>query len=234
MTKKKKNDTTDRKQLIARMIGSLGNGQNIQTTFFDWVTMMALAISNCIDLFHGNLWAQREEQYKSIAKKYTAEEMKVFSEAMAYLQEELEEAPQDILGEIYHKLDAQNKRTGQFFTPFHLSLAMAQLQDYRDDDVILNEPTCGAGGMVLAVANIMQQKGINYLLRLKAVAQDIDWNCVYMTYVQLSLAGINAVVIQGNTLTMESHAPAQVFYTPQHMFSFPYHLFKNDKENEEV
>lgn len=35
---------------------------------------------------------------------------------------------------------------------------------------------------------------------LDVVARDLDWNGVYMTYVQLSMIGIKAVVIQGDTL----------------------------------
>lgn len=35
------------------------------------------------------------------------------------------------------------------------------------------------------------------------LATDIDLKCVYMCYLQLSLYGIPAVVIHGNTLTLE-------------------------------
>lgn len=43
------------------------------------------------------------------------------------------------------------------------------------------------------------------------VAQDIDIRCVWMAYIQLSLYGIPAMVIHGNTLTMEEW---DRWYTP--------------------
>lgn len=45
-------------------------------------------------------------------------------------------------------------------------------------------------------------------------AQDIDLKCVHMTYLQLSLYGIPAVVIHGNTLTVEEWSR---WYTPVYM-----------------
>lgn len=216
----KKQNITDlpRKDRIIKLIGSLGDGQNVQITFFDWVTLMAMSIINTTSSFkHDDVWKRREDLYMNIAKKYTPEQMRIFTEAMAYLAEELEEKPYDVLGEIYHKLDAQNKKTGQFFTPFHLSVLMAMLQEFKDEEITMNEPTCGAGGMILAAARVMQDRGIDYQRRMKVVAQDIDWNCVYMAYVQLSLAGIKATVIQGDTLRMEPQTKDKVFYTPAYM-----------------
>ena len=54
--------------------------------------------------------------------------------------------------------------------------------------------------MIIAAAMELKSKGMNYQDKLEVVAQDLDWNCVYMCYVQLSLLGINAVVVQGDTL----------------------------------
>ena len=73
---------------------------------------------------------------------------------------------------------------------------------------------CSCGGMVLAKAKAIQAAGGNYQDTLKVIAQDLDWTGVYMTYTQLSMAGINAVVIQGDTLTGEKAGALQKFYTP--------------------
>lgn len=54
--------------------------------------------------------------------------------------------------------------------------------------------------MLIALAMEMKKRGINYQNELEVVAQDLDWNCVYMCYVQLSLMGISGIVVQGNTL----------------------------------
>lgn len=53
------------------------------------------------------------------------------------------------------------------------------------------------GGMVIAAAQVLQEKGINYQRVLDVVCQDLDWTAVYMCYVQLSLLGVKAIVAQG-------------------------------------
>ena len=87
-------------------------------------------------------------------------------------------------------------------------------QSDPEQKVFMNEPACGGGGMVLAKAKAIQAAGGNYQDTLKVIAQDLDWTGVYMTYTQLSMAGINAVVIQGDTLTGEKAGALQKFYTP--------------------
>lgn len=63
----------------------------------------------------------------------------------------------------------------------------------------------------------MQRKGIDYRRKSFFVAQDIDIRCVWMAYIQLSLYGIPAVVIHGNTLTMETWSR---WYTPCAAYPF--------------
>lgn len=53
---------------------------------------------------------------------------------------------------------------------------------------------------------------------MKVVAQDLDWKGVYMTYVQLSMLGIDAAVVQGNTLEetfTPDFPPERVLLTPK-------------------
>ena len=66
----------------------------------------------------------------------------------------------------------------------------------------------------------MKERGIDYQKMLKVVAQDLDWKAVYMTYVQLSLLGINGIVTQGNTLeepNIEKYPRHRIFRTPANM-----------------
>ena len=72
--------------------------------------------------------------------------------------------------------------------------------------------------MIIALATEMKRCGINYQRELEVVAQDLDWNCVYMCYVQLSLMGLRAVVVQGDTLTEPYSAETEEthkLYTPK-------------------
>ena len=74
--------------------------------------------------------------------------------------------------------------------------------------------------MIIAAAKVLKDRGINYQKCMRVVAQDLDWKAVYMCYVQLSLLGINAVVVQGNTLTDPDwmlRPPECIFRTPNRM-----------------
>ena len=79
------------------------------------------------------------------------------------------------------------------------------------------EPSCGAGGMIIALASVLQRRGINYQRCMRVVAQDLDWRSVYMCYLQLSLLGIRATVVQGDTLKepyMKGYPEQRILYTP--------------------
>lgn len=59
-----------------------------------------------------------------------------------------------------------------------------------------------------------------YQKRLKVIAQDLDWLGVYMTYVQCSIIGIDAIVVQGDTLKepyIEGYPFKRILRTPNHM-----------------
>ena len=55
--------------------------------------------------------------------------------------------------------------------------------------------------MVIAMAKICKEIGIDYQRKMKVICQDLDWLAVYMTYIQISLLGIDGIVAQGDTLT---------------------------------
>jgi hypothetical protein len=114
-----------------------------------------------------------------------------------------------------------NDRTGQFFTPYHLSRMMAMMTVGVDHEAIRRdgfiracEPAVGAGGMVIAVAESMQEAGLNYQETLHFTCVDIDPVCVHMAYLQLSLLHIPALVVHGNSLSMEVWG---MWYTPAHI-----------------
>lgn len=213
------------KKQIVRKINSISGRLSPYQVFTDWVSCMALSISNSLTLFHGKVWKSREEHYLSIIKNYEKEEVAAFIEMSALLCGAMGYKISDILGEIYMESGCGNKNTGQFFTPFHVSIACANLvipQEKLDTDepIYINEPSCGAGGMILAYALALQEKHVNYQQKMKVVAQDLDWKSVYMTYVQLSLYGIDAVVVQGDTLLDPYHIDYPIertFRTPRNM-----------------
>lgn len=207
---------------ILKLINDFHGGHSPYTIFSDWVTMLGLSISNTCTLFHDKIWNDREEWYKSLAGKYQPNEMTRFTEMNAYLVEALEEEMADILGGVFMLSGAGNGRLGQFFTPFHLSELCAKLGLDEDrirseEKITVNEPSTGGGGMIIATAKVLKDNGINYQKKMEVVAQDLDWLGVFMSYVQFSFLGINAIVAQGDTLIepyVKGYPEARVFRTP--------------------
>lgn len=207
---------------IVKIITSMSGKYAPTLIFEDFVKLVAISLSNSTDIIHTKVWKSREEQYQSIVSKYTNEEFNNLVKILAILVNLFDKEIYDYLGEIYMKCEMGNSRTGQFFTPFNLSELTAKLSieniekiKESDDIINLNEPTCGGGGLILAFLKILKDNGINYQKRVKIVAQDLDFRSVYMTYVQLSLVGARAKVIQGDTLAEPNVKDNNyIFYTP--------------------
>ena len=211
---------------------ALGNKHSIWNVFEDWLKVCSISISNAVDWNQAN---EREEQYLETINKYTPEEQKVltktFAELVNALQKEAETGgPCDLLGKVFHALELHNKYHGQFFTPFHICEFMGQvaLADggeagnvasealHKKGYLSVCEPCVGSGGMVLGFAKAMYNNKMNYCDQMVAYCCDIDIKCVHMAYLQLSLYGIPAVIIHGNSLTNEEWSR---WYTPVYMIN---------------
>lgn len=220
-------DINNYERFIVDSIKAISGKYTPYQVFSDWVTMSAMAISNACNMIHDSTYEEREERYRTIASKYSIEELKMFGNMTGALSLVLEGKFADVLGEIYMKSGCGNSNTGQFFTPYHLSYLAAKLcysnqfEHYTENGVIeINEPSVGAGGMMIAIAQIAKENGIDYQKKLHIVAQDLDYNGVYMTYIQLSLLGIKAIVVQGDTLRenyRRGYDERRVYRTPAEM-----------------
>ena len=69
--------------------------------------------------------------------------------------------------------------------------------------ITVNDPCTGSGALLLGYAGAMKRHKIEYQTKMRAVATDIDLKCVHMAYIQLALYNIPAVIIHGNSLTVE-------------------------------
>lgn len=204
------------KQLLEANSGS--GRRRITQVFQDFCELSALAIRNAVDR-HG--FNEREARYLAIAAGYTHEEMDRFATTLAHLAAALGDSLTDALGHLYMSLDLGNERLGQFFTPYDISLLTARMtvtdmveRLQHQEFITVSEPTCGSGGMVIATAQTLGEASINYQKAMHATAQDIDITAVHMTYVQLALLHIPALVVHGNTLTLEQD---DVWPTPAHI-----------------
>lgn len=213
---------TEAEKHILKQIGRMSGKFNTYTIFNDWIVMLGLSIANSVTAIHGKVYNEREEWYKSIMNKYNKEEFDAFAEMTAYLVESLEEEMTDVLGGVFMLSGAGNDRLGQFFTPFHLSELNARIaldkMDLTEEKLKINEPSSGGGGMIIAVAKVLREMGIDYQKKMEVVAQDLDWNGVFMSYVQFSLLGIDAIVVQGDTLIepyVKGYPEGRVLRTPR-------------------
>ncbi|MFD2024163.1 N-6 DNA methylase [Promicromonospora aerolata] len=207
---------TNLKKLLEANTGS--GRRRVTQVFTDFCELCALAIRNAIDR---RGFDEREDRYLSVAATYTPEEMDRFATALALLAQELQSGLSDVLGTLYMSLDLGNERLGQFFTPYEVSVLAARMTAgdlverlQEQAFVTVSEPTCGSGGMVVATAEALSDAGINYQRSMHVTAQDIDITAVHMTYVQLALLHIPALVVHGNTLALEQR---DVWPTPAHV-----------------
>lgn len=186
----------------------------------DFVEMAACAYSNSVDAVN---YEARERQYLNIVKRYDGKDAAEFPRLLAILTQALDADPeQDFLGQLFMSLELGNHWRGQFFTPYSLCRAMAEMQtgDLADQlehkgYVSVNDPACGAGATLIAFANVARSRGVNYQERVLFVAQDIDRTAALMCYLQLSLLGCAGYVVIGDTLANPGiPAGNEVWYTP--------------------
>lgn len=177
----------------------------------DWTEAAAISIHNSV-----NYDRELEDQYLKIVGKYEREEVQQFPKLLSLTTMALDTEFCDFLGTIFMELELPNKFGGQFFTPYELSKFTAQVtfSDYdsdTDEVIEFNEPAVGAGSFVIAVCEMLHEKGVNFQNRLKVTAQDSDYMVFCMAYTQLSLIGCPAQLVHGNTLKLENK---QTWYTP--------------------
>lgn len=187
----------------------------------------AITISNMVDLISKD---EREKRYLQIIKKYQKEEqaliVEIFSMIFALLSSVVYDNGRfyDNLGELFMRCNQGSSSAGQYFTPYHVSEMMARMtigdeilaKSKNDGILTLNDSCCGGGGMMMAALDVLKNKyNINYTRNCFILCSDIDLRCVHMAYLQLSLAGVPAIVKHQNSLTCETWSiwkpPAFIF-----------------------
>ena len=89
--------------------------------------------------------------------------------------------------------------------------------------------------MILSFAKALKCENINYQQQLLVIATDLSDICAYMTYIQLSLYGIPAIVYCGNTLTLESNFKMETpLYFLQYWKFRKSHLLNDEQDLEHI
>ncbi|MFQ8626054.1 MAG: N-6 DNA methylase [Candidatus Gastranaerophilaceae bacterium] len=200
------------KQFISKL-HNLDKAKRINEVFKDFLILCTCSLAQ--PFYRSD---KIEQRYLNTVKQYKKEQAEEFSKLLALLVMALEEKHQDFLGQVYMQLNLGNVATGQFFTPYHISKLMSEINFIEIEDklkdqefITLSDPCCGSAGMIIAFAETIKNKGYNYQNQLYVEVIDIDEMCFMMAYIQLSLLGVGARVIHGDSLTLNFH---KVLYTP--------------------
>lgn len=198
----------------------------------DFFEISAIAIRNAVS--YDSKRGEYEKRYADIANRYTAEQRQLFAKALGRFQDEITlaingGAPfRDWCGELYMESGTYSANFGQFFTPYAVSRMVARVgigidkikaKIAEDSNYIITiqEPTVGAGGLVVAEIECLKNNGINYAWNCFVDCGDIDARCFFMTYLTLSLLGVPAVVRLGDALKLEYRA---AWFTPAYIFGY--------------
>lgn len=190
---------------IVELIEGLSGRYSAWEIWQDFIVMSALSIANAFP--HPKLEDDKAE-YQRRAEKYTPAELEAIAQMFAETVNALEENPdQDFLGDLFMSLELGDSWKGQFFTPYCICQAMAEIKCGNIKDLVeeknwisAGDPACGAGALLVAFANVCLRQKVNYQTSVLFVAQDIDFLAGCMCYIQLSLLGCPGYVAIADTL----------------------------------
>lgn len=201
----------------------MAHRHDLWSIWCDWLLMCATSFANAADR-RPDIWHKREDDYMRTVKKYNKEEVDHFAHLFRTLIDTFPTPGEDVLGQTFMNLELGNKWNGQFFTPDSVCGMMGEcIFDERITSravaergfLTLSEPSVGGGATVIGFANAMRKAGYNPQQQMHVTAVDIDIKSVHMAFIQLTLMGIPAVIIHGNTLSLEEWSH---WCTPAHIY----------------
>lgn len=173
----------------------------------DLINAMACSLANATDRIEPR-YSEREKEYAQCIERLGGVEKpaKCFEDLVVALESN---PNQDFLGSLYMELELGNHWKGQFFTPYNICELMGRCtigdgvkQKLREQKYIsIGDSACGAGATLIAAANILRSKGINYQTDVVFVGQDVDRVVGMMCFIQLSILGCPGYVVIADTLT---------------------------------
>jgi len=197
-----------------RILNGFSHKRNIRELFTDWLEIAACTMHNApyqFGLPKDEDFEKVEARYMEAIQKYEREELDAFAKMLGLTQMALQTSKTDFLGKLYMELEISQDRSGEFFTPFPLSLATASMMLGDVAELIeekgyitVAEPTCGAGGMLIAAAQIVEAAGYHPGAVMFFDATDISKACCDMTYIQTSILKMSGIVRHGNSLSQDT------------------------------
>ena len=191
-------------------------------TFSDFVAYSALTLSIRTDPVHAE---KRRGVLKKLKDNYKDTEWNSFHEGLIALSSEVVKNNQmgnfiDLFALPYTQIGAVSKDLKQDFTPPDVAKLVAEITSQQSTALpqegffSIQDSACGSGTTLLAGAERIAALGFNTSTQLMVYAADLDPRCAQMAYLNLSLYGIPAVVICGNTISLKEY---DRWYTPVYL-----------------
>jgi hypothetical protein len=200
--------TLERHKELESLLKKMRTGYSVRDNFAILMEIMAITLANV----RTDIWQEREGMYLKLIKTVDAE---ATMRASAFVMEWFasEPTPMDLLGPFHTWIGMDNSGSGQFFTPWEVAVMMARMsleskecieaQIEEKGYVTICDPTCGAGGTLLAAANALHGMGID-CRNVVFYGQELMPTTAYTCFVQCALSGLPAVIGHGNTLKMDT------------------------------
>lgn len=183
-------------------------GYDLHRVFRDWMALAVFAFEGNDEEYHDRLDRYARDPHDEETR---AEVAQLFSEALGELAAATVEAQRPVVGDVYEQTNNQNEDEGQFFTPWNVCTAKAEMlisaEDADDatqsDPLRVADPACGSARLLVATA--MKLHEIDPDASILVSGTDKDRTCARMAVVNLALGNIPGRIRFGNSLTQEIH-----------------------------
>lgn len=217
------------KKDFIKLMEKASGRHNTYKVFTDFCLMSALAFAQV-----SHFDEEREKRYLEIIGEYTKEEQTIFPQMLAEVTKAFECKWGDFLGEIYMDCGFGSSNQGQFFTPYSICKLMAQMttpNPEKDKIITVSDCCVGGGALIIAFAENLAEKEVNFQMNMLADVMDISQNSCAMCMVQFSLLGIPCIVTRGNSLTLEKW---EVWETPMVAINLVQERLNNQRAREKM
>jgi hypothetical protein len=192
-------------------------------TLSDFLAYCALLLSIRTDPVHSE---QRSKSLERLKANYKKDEWEAFHQGLVDLCRTFVRNIQvgryeDLFAGPFTQVRATSRALKQDFTPVDVGKLIGAISVSSNLSLpekgffSLGDHACGSGTLLLAGAQRIADTGYNPAEQLVIQAADLDARCVHMTYLHLSLYGIPAVVVHGNTITLNEY---DRWYTPVYLW----------------
>ena len=202
--------TLERHKELESLLKKMRTGYTARDNFAILMEIMAITFANIVKT---EMWQERENTYLKLIKTVDIE---ATTRAFAFVMEwfATEPTPMDLLGPFHTWIGMDNSGSGQFFTPWEVAVMMARMSlgskeciEAQIDEkgcITICDPTCGAGGTLIAGANVLHSMGID-CSNVVFYGQELMPTTAYTCFVQCALWGLSAVIGHGDTLRMNTY-----------------------------